>query len=257
MQLPLFINQKRTLLWNLFFPNNSSLILILLLFFCVNAKDLNQHHFPFNNLVISFNRIVTEKQKPDTTQGIFYYQKNERFIVKVQKPVFQWMILDGSAMSIYYPQSKLAFRIKSGHEFEFPLINSIVLSFNPGQEFIDQGFQVKKTETKGDTIVLYLLSPSQLKKIVDEIILETVRNNYVFVKTFSPDHFLLATTKLSHFTNCGNIQLPFSIENAHFKKGYESKETVIFSNASINTVIPDSVRNFTIPIGINIKEIQW
>ncbi|MCD6578284.1 hypothetical protein J7L48_02275, partial [bacterium] len=108
-----------------------------------------------NSLSALFSLSVeTQKDSQTNSTGRLYYFDYNLFM-EIQSPVHQIMIFSGNKLTIYYPEEKKAFLIKSKIPQMLPLFSVFIMTFESDLGLSKLGFTLEKIEKSGKTKTLY------------------------------------------------------------------------------------------------------
>ncbi|MEM2175364.1 MAG: hypothetical protein QXI58_07070 [Candidatus Micrarchaeia archaeon] len=225
------------------------LFIFLIYFICFQS---------FKNITAEFTRTITKKEiVEEFVKGRIYYQAPQRIILKVIKPVNQWIVLEDTIMLIYYPNEQKAFRFHSKNPFSLPFFQAFVSVVTDDFGLPKVGFSLTKSEIKGDTLLTYWEPPKQIKKILGNTIIGLTKNKLLFVEIRDTKGRKLAKTTYSNHFQYGKNFFPLEITSVVYEKDSFTIEKVVYTNPQFNVPLPKEVVNFKIPDNIEIKEIEW
>jgi outer membrane lipoprotein-sorting protein len=219
----------------------------------VSGSEIHTIH----TLTAFFSRSYTTQHQKEYTEGYIYLDNSGRMILRVTRPLEQWMMINNKTMQLYYPQSKQAFKIQYSSIFSLPFIQSFISTMENDRYFQTEGFSAGTAEKHGDSIVTHVLPPPKLKKLFKEIVVTTRNNKVIAITKYDAHGSLMGTITMSNYQSNGGYSYPLVIENTCIEKTGSSTEQVTFDKVTINKGIPDSIARQKIPLGTPIKDITW
>lgn len=210
----------------------------------------------FNTINLEFTRTVIHENTKEITQGTIYYD-SAKTTLKVNKPINQWMILEGNHILIYYPDELRAIKIESNNPSILPFFQAFAGVAKEDYGLSELGYVIKKSEVKGDTLFTYWSPPKEVKKILGEFILAYEKDRFIFTEARDTNgKIVVRTTYHDHFLH-GATYFPLHIISLQNTKNYTTIEDVIYSNPIFDKPFPSQVVNFTIPAGTKIEVMEW
>ena len=210
----------------------------------------------FNTINLEFKRTVTHENTKEFTQGTIYYD-GAKTTLKINKPLNQWMILEGNHILIYYPDELRAIKIKSNNPTILPFFQAFAGVVKEDYGLSALGYVIKKSEVKGDTLFTYWNPPKKVRKFLGEFILAFEKNKFIFTEARNTHgKIVVRTTYHNHFLH-GATYFPLRIISTQNTNNSTTIEDVIFSNPVFDRPLPSQVVNFNIPIGTKIEVMEW
>ena len=180
-----------------------------------------------------------------------------RLLVEVSGPVHQWMVLQGKETLLYYPEQQQAFRMISKTDTSMPFFKVIWSCFKEDFDLARQGFKMARYEKKGTTLLSIWTPPANLSKLVGEATLEYDGNKLMRVEHKTAHGNMLSRAVFRQHTVFGGYAFPLEVAISYGSKQGVTDERVVYSNPRFNTPLPAVVRDFKIPAGIKVQDIEW
>lgn len=230
--------------------------LILLFMLCPFGGDLVYGQIA-RSMSVEFTQITIKGASREAVKGNIYYQAPKRVVLKVTEPVYQWMVLERNTMLIYYPNEQKAFRFSSENPFSLPFFQAFVGVLKDDFGLSEAGFTLARNEMKEDTLLTYWKPPKQAKNILGNTMIGLARDRLVFVEVQdAKGKTLVKTTYRNHF-QYGEVFFPLEIASVQYQGSSSIIEEVTYANPQFNVTLPQEIVDFRIPLGIEVKEIEW
>jgi outer membrane lipoprotein-sorting protein len=205
---------------------------------------------------IEFRRECVQKNDSEIVEGTIFFRSKGPILLKIKKPLQQWMQLEGSVMTLYYPDSKKAFIIKQSNPFTLPFVQAFVGSAESDFGLEKLNFTLTKSETRNDSVHFFWAAPKSLKKKISGVHIVYSRGKLLFAEIADNHGNPQVMIACGNFYAYKGVFLPLSLAIENHEKNSPSSERVYFAVPAINTVLPPEADGFKIPPGIDIKEIN-
>ena len=214
---------------------------------------------PFETMDVRFEReLINEPNEKDVSKGIvFYRQSDARLVVEVYYPINQIIVISGKNFLLYYPDQKSAVEIESSIPLSLPFVATMIAPYRPNYGLSDMGFQLDKSERRGDTLVSTWNSPTKAKDIVGNFKLIEFKRRIIYAESFKPDGQIATTASFTNYKRVGFVNVALDVVSTVFKQKGNEIEKLHFIEPHFNEPIPDSIINFTLPTGTPIKRVKW
>jgi len=260
--------------------------ILLILVFALSSVAHGEQKL--DTISLKFEREVVQDDSTEIVKGIAYYQAPLKVFIEVQEPVKQIMIVgpptarqkaqwltdgidndsDGatdepdegayrSAMLIYYPVEKKAFRIKAKGLIPMPFIQNILSIMKDDYGLTETGYTLTKHERKGDTLYTYWTPPRKLKKHLGKFILGTANGVLVYAEAKNPKGKTAAKSFYKKHIELAGKQFPLEVRSEIFGGPKRTEEFVTYSEVEFNIALPDRVTSFKLPDSVPVDEVEW
>ncbi len=234
------------------------------IFFILGIVILNRVHAQnpsistdnFSTLYGHFSRNVQEDVSSDSVQGEFYYLGGSNMFIEVHEPIHQIMTFTKKAMTLYYPESKQAFRFKSSNPMILPLVPGLKTAIQADYGLTDMGFKLGDREMHGDTLVSFWYHPKVKKKFGEFKIVE-VNDRLAYTEYEIPELSIRNVTQFSEYVDVAGLVFPTSINSDISNADSFVIEKVTLWDLDANLKIPDRILKFSIPKDVDIVEKKW
>jgi len=210
-----------------------------------------------NTFSIEFEREYVECYSKEVVKGIIYYQAPTKVIIKVDKPIDQVIVLSKGTMTIYYPNEKKAFRIKTKRPFSIPFVEAFFGAMKENYGLTELGYTLLRHEIKRDTLYTYWDPPKKAKKILGQFTLGFVKNRLVYAEAKNADGKPTTRIQYRNHIQHGAIYFPLEIITIRYTKTDTTFEKTVYKNPQFDKPLPPQIIDFKIPHGIKVKEIEW
>lgn len=198
-----------------------------------------------------FVKETRERTTRETISGIFYAALPHRVLFWVHDPVNQIFTFNQDTLILYYPDEKKAFKIKTSN----PLTLDTQWGLNREPDFSKLGYLFTKKIQSGDTLYSYWISKG--KSEIGSIVVGRFGDRIVFIEVKDNDQKLLAKTSYLNYLNYEDIYIPTQIHSFNIINSDTLEESISYDNIQFDIELPDSILNFRIPEGTEIKEVEW
>lgn len=213
--------------------------------------------FPFSTsaqiIHAGFERVVKEMGKSESVEGELYFLSPVRIFVKVRSPVKQILYLQRDILTIYYPEEKKGFRMRSKNFFQVPFASSLA-NIRIESVLSQAGYKKTKEKKRGNE-VMEVWKPGK-KGITGEIRLRRSKGvlRTLEVELKGVGKFI---TSYEDYVEVGNREVPRRIHVVSEVKGRRSEEEIRFSMLKVLERIPPEIEGFRIPSGVKVEEIEF
>ncbi|MEJ2567873.1 MAG: hypothetical protein P8Z50_03210 [candidate division WOR-3 bacterium] len=209
------------------------------------------------NATVEFTRTLRKGKAEETTNGILYCKIPEEILVYVDEPVCQWLSFENNSIKIYYPEDSIAFKLISSYPVSFSFFNTFLNVMKEDFGLCDIGYILSEHKIKGDTLITFWRPSKRLSKTIENLKLVYINNKIISCEVKRTDgEFMLKSFYREHF-NYREYYFPMEISTTIFMDGDTIFETILYKNPVFNGSLPEEVKNFKIPEGIEIEEIKW
>jgi len=187
--------------------------------------------------------------------GKFYYAGSDKFLLYfTQQPVKQFFTFNNDTLILYYPEDKIAFKIKLNYPL-FNIRNKLSFFLDKELNFTNLGFLFVNKASIADTSYTYWV-PKNDKIGIKVIIIGKIENNISSIEIKDAQN---QSTKVLYnkYIKFKSLFLPTDVKIIEFWKNDTITEHYRYQNLQFNSELPDSIRNFTIPKGTKIKTVIW
>lgn len=200
-----------------------------------------------------FERVVKEMGKSESVEGELYFLSPVRIFVKVRSPVKQILYLQRDILTIYYPEEKKGFRMRSKNFFQVPFASSLA-NIRIESVLSQAGYKKAKEKKRGDE-VREVWKPGK-KGITGEI---TLKRSKGVLRTLEVELKGIGkfTTSYEDYVAVGDRKIPRRIHIVSEVKGRRSEEEIRFSMLEVLERVPPEIEGFRIPPGAKVEEIEF
>ncbi|MBN1694248.1 hypothetical protein JW879_02460 [candidate division WOR-3 bacterium] len=167
------------------------------------------------------------------------------------------MSFDSNSVIIYYPEDSVAFKFISTYPFSFSFFETFLNVMKEDFGVCDQGYALKKHQTKKDTLTTYWEPPYILSKTIGELKIVYVANRIISSELKKETGELLLRASYREHIDYGEFSFPREINAMLFADKDTIIEKITYNNLVFNDSFPEEVAKFKIPQGIEIEEIEW
>jgi len=212
----------------------------------------------FKTFMADFSREYLAQKKSETVTGkIFYEADSNKLLIEVEKPLHQWMILQANETLVYYPETKQAFRLISKVEAVMPFFKIILGCFKEDFGLAQQGYTLAHYEKKGSVLLSTWNPPKNLSKLVGEAILEYDANKLMRIEHKTPKGNLLSRAVFKQHTPFSGYFFPLEVTFSYRSNQDSAEEKVVYIRPQFNAPLPAEIKEFKIPPGVKVKDIEW
>ncbi len=222
--------------------------LLFVVFSCLLWGELI---FPFSTLKVDFIRHTEE----ETVKGRIYYYQGKTS-VQIFSPLTQWMFLKENELLIYYPNRKLAFKIKSASVMQIPFFSAFLYSVMEDFGLREKGFVLaKEEEGEEGRISLWKKEKEGVLPQLKFVKLYFKGGKMIRVELLGDSEEIISRMFFSKHREFFGLYFPLKI--VIFRCRHKGKEEVLFEKPLFNAKIPEEVVNFRLPEGVKVDEIRW
>ncbi len=210
--------------------------------------------YPFSSLKVAFERKVKEGNEVDCSSGWIYFT-GSRTIAQVLSPHHQWMVIEGKTLVIYYPERKLAFKIKSRTSVNLPFFSAFLSSLREDFGLKDNKFE-KVNEYLKNGLKVAVWKPSKaISSYLSKVEISFRQGKMVRVEVFNGQGELVSLSEFSDYREIEGLPFPMRIK---IKRPLKKKEEeIVFSHLELNPELPAEVVNFRIGEDVEVREVEW
>jgi hypothetical protein len=195
-----------------------------------------------------FERIVEEKGKREKATGELYYISPIQMFVRVRSPINQILYLQENLLTVYYPDDRRAFKLRSKGLFQTSFPSGLV---NLGMESFLSRAGYKRKEVRGEGSEKREMWKGKLGDV------EIRRRGRVLtlldVKMKGGGRI---TIRYDDYVEVGDMKVPKRIYKREEVRGRKVEEVIRHSKVEFLDRIPPEVEGFRIPPGIKVEEIE-
>ncbi|MBN2379230.1 hypothetical protein JXM67_05455 [candidate division WOR-3 bacterium] len=207
----------------------------------------------FTLATVTKERNTTEKE---VVRGDLYVMEAGTVIFAVSSPVNQIMWLKKDTTDIYYPLEGKLFRILTRDSL--PDKNTNVSRFI-GIDFENQlhkaGLKVKKTESRGDTILLYWTFKQAPTNLDIEIETGRIGEDLVLYRSSAKGNKL--EFQFRDFRIAGGKRVPHHLRSMFISRKFSRIEDLRLGKIQTDASLPQSLDGFEFPEDTEIKIVEW
>ena len=205
----------------------------------------------------TFERIFRDQNTGvDSIRGSFYFTAPGDMFVQVTSPVNQYMIIREGSLTIFYPETKQAFRFNSANPILLPLITGLMATVLPDFGMGEMGFSLKDQHLAGDTLVSVWAHPQMQERLGRYEVFE-MDEKIMLLQFFAPKGISWTRTRFDNYQPVATWQFPLHIFTQIQTGNNISTELVHLSDLKANTSHPEAIRNFRLPPETILVEKQW
>jgi len=214
--------------------------------------------YALQTLQVAFCRTYIHNGRTEKVSGVIYYRaKPEKTVVRVKKPLKQWMVLEGEKLEIFYPEERRAFRILGRAPFALPFLQVFLGALREDYGLGELGYVLSNHEVRGDTLFTYWDPSKKLRKISGKFVLAYTEDKIVKAELRGAKGELVSQVLYSdHFPYAG-VFLPLHISTVRYAPSDTSYEEIIYRNPLCDLPLPEEVLRFRIPDDVEVEEVRW
>ncbi|NOX36084.1 MAG: hypothetical protein GXO78_00955 [Calditrichaeota bacterium] len=211
---------------------------------------------PYQTLQGSFQKVNDRDGQVDSSSGTFYVKKMEYMYLEVTHPIHQIMVIEGNETLIYYPDRKLAFRLKSKNPVLMPFIPQLIASQRADIGFDNLGLKLEKQEFQGDSLISYWISPDPEKNIGRY---QMIQVNDLPIQIFyvSPDSMFASKILFTAYRQVDDLMLPHRIITENVSVKGVTIERIYLTDLKKNLPLPPEIVQFDLPDDVTVEEKEW
>ena len=179
-----------------------------------------------------------------------------RLVIEIAKPLHQWAVLKGNELLLYYPDSRQALRITSKTPASMPFFGVVWNCFKEDFGLAAQGYRMTRHEKKAQRLLSMWAPPASLARLVGEAVLEHEGPRLIRVEHKTARGNMLSLALFSQHTTVAGAAFPLEVSIAYGSRQGVTQETVVFRNPRFNAPLSDGMKNFAVPAGVTIKDVQ-
>lgn len=207
---------------------------------------------------VEFTREYSEDKTKEIIKGKIYYRAPSKTVIKVENPIYQWMILEDKEMIIYYPDDKKAFRIiNSWNPFSMPFFQAFIGVVKEDYGLTELGYTLANYETNDNSLISHWNPPKNLSKFLGEFILEFKDNKIIRAELRNAKGKTLSKSLYKNHILYGATYFPLEISIIKYLKSGSTFEKIIYRNPQFNSSLPLEVVDFKIPADVKVKKVKW
>jgi len=209
-----------------------------------------------HSLTGRFTRIFAGESAGDTTRGDFFYWGSGNMHIEVDYPIDQIMKIQTNVTTIYYPQSKIAFLLESNNPVILPLIPGLLAAIRPDYGLSDLGFQLKRQEMRGDTLVAFW-GAQKGKKQVGQYLVAELNDRLVYTHFHAPQLRSRMKTFFSDYLNVSGTFFPTHIRSTIVNAAEVATEMIQLEALQVNPQIRHQIVDFKLPKDVHVEKKRW
>jgi outer membrane lipoprotein-sorting protein len=229
------------------------IIFFIISYFYVSAAFSQE----IENISVEFTRMLKKETSEEVIKGTFYYQKNKRIIFKITEPIGQWIVLEGNAMLIYYPNDDKAFRYSGKNPVSMPFFQTFVTLSSEDWGLSKLGYTIGGSESRGDTVWVHWKPPKNGESPSGEFVTALKEDRIVLTELKDAKGKTLIQTTYGDHVNFYSQSFPLRIKSFLFSNNGFSMESLTYSSPVFNKPLPGEILNFTLPRNIKIEDVKW
>jgi outer membrane lipoprotein-sorting protein len=188
----------------------------------------------------------------EVVEGTVFYARGGRTVIRIDRPIQQWMLVTGSEMVLYYPDASWAVEMRADTPIDIPVVQSLLLWFNPSDTLSAAGY----TRADEKTLTTRWLPSQRLSQtIADVLVTVDAKARPVRIASRSAELVLARENLYLSFKDEGwGRVLPTVIQTltARPSGGMETEE-VVFTRIELDLPLPTEIVNFSIPDGVEVS----
>jgi|GEM_PF-7041510 len=206
----------------------------VLLFFVVWGFLINENSYSQYNSIFSANTLIesdfsfktVELNSTENISGILQFYNGSLYL-EIVEPIKQNVLITGSTMTMYYPESNQVIEFFGKTPFDLPIISSILPLFKNDYGLTDIGFIVDDFTTTNDTTITMWIPKERNDQNSDSFFkLIYVSDVLYWVQHNSENNSLDIVTHLSNYSAARELLLPMLITTTKRVDGKEVTETI-------------------------------
>jgi hypothetical protein len=205
-----------------------------------------------NKFYAEFNRTTDRYGKSDSSHGEVFYTPG-RIILKVAKPILQWIDIRQNETMLFYPDDKKCLRLSSQQGNFVNFINTFLAAVYDDYNLTKQGYTLAETVFKGDT--LYSFWNTDKAQIRFTLIHK--QNRLLQVIGSDEDHDLSTSVTFTNHLVFAGRYYPARMDFFQKYRDQTSREAVNLFGLIFNQPMPEAIKNFKIPDNVECKTLEW
>lgn len=219
--------------------------------FLTSAYSQSIHSIQFE-----FQQIIKRQHESEIVVGYLFYS-GQKTTLKIVNPINQWIVFEKNRTLLYYPDLHRAIEIKSQNPVTLPFFQAFAGIHNIDAYLTELDYTLEKSEMRGDTLFSFWCPPAEAKKVIGYYIVAITKDKIIYSKIQDIRGNILAKSNyLNHLTYKGS-QFPLEIITTQYVANDSTVEHIRFSNPVFNELLPADVTEFKIPLGTDIKVVEW
>lgn len=167
------------------------------------------------------------------------------------------MSFRNNAVTIYYPEDSIAFKIISDLPASFSFFNTFMNVMKEDFGLSDRGYTLIDHKIKEDTLITYWRPSGRLSEALENLKLVYVNNKIISSELKKTDGALVLKSSYEKHLDYGGYSFPMEINTTMLMGGDTVSEKITYKNLHWGDSLPEEVKNFKIPEGIETREIKW
>ncbi len=197
-------------------------------------------------------RTVQEGPKKQLFSGDIFLKIPDIFYLHLYKPVNQIFFIKKESLFIYYPVDKRGFKGISKNPMNNPLFNMMIIA-NKRIDLTPYNFRFLRRGMNGDTLYSEWV---ENEKGLPIIRIAKLDGKQILFEVYGKDKKLIARTTYINHIKIGDFYFPLHSYSFVILSKDTLKEDVEYKDIKIDSMIPDTIKNFHFPKGIKIDAIQ-
>jgi len=210
--------------------------------------------FLLNSISISgkVERSVQQGREKELFSGDIIFEIPTLFYLHLYKPINQIFFIKRDSLYIYYPVEKRGFKGKIKNPMNNPLFKMVVGARNR-IDLTPYNYRFLRRIVKGDTMYSEWV---EKKNGIPIIKIGQIGGKQILFEVYDKNRKLVAKTEYKNHINLGNIYLPTNIYSFIILPKDTLKENMEYKDIKIDSIIPDSIKNFYFPKDINVELLK-
>jgi hypothetical protein len=191
----------------------------------------------------------------EVVRGKIYHASPDFTLVAISEPIVQFMRIDSTSATIYYPAERRAIRVAAASTLTLPFFHSFVNLPDVGSDLSRLGFRISKSEITADSLMIHWDPPRTLSGSLSSVKMAFHGARLAYVELYDVDHNVSQRIAYADYVRYGETDFPLRIEASNYKPK-ETHERILFMSPRFDEALPDSILSFVIPVDITIEDLS-
>jgi hypothetical protein len=198
-------------------------------------------------LAASFEQVNERNGVEETARGVLHYlPERGRILLEVRDPLVQWIVIDSTETTVYYPDVKKTIRLGGVGLSPYQVFVAFWRNAPVETGLSSLGFEACSTRVRGDSLESWWKPAPGLG--ADDVRIRWIFRNDdpVRIDLHGKRGRLLETLRFGSYVESGGGRVPLEIESERFQPEAE-RERIVFSLPVRSEQPPAAILEFPIP----------
>jgi len=193
----------------------------------------------------------------DTIKGTLFHLNN-RIIIKVTKPILQFMVIDSTTTLIYNVNEQAAFEMRSRSPAVLPFFQLFIGLFQNNRITLPPEFRMETSTVKNDTLFTSWVPNPKIRRFQGRFETAYYKDRPVIARINDKKGTILSEIRFSHDTLISGRPVPLRMHSTMIQPGGGTLyENIEFCRLAADKNIPAEISGFKIPSHIPVKVLEW